>query len=210
MRLWDYTMNTNTRVHLLEKNAITFWPILVVWLNLSMQRVVQTTILEITLLLWYIFYIVFQKISNMIRLSLDGRALLCFHSFLLASLHRRRRKKKQTEREKRREVNWKKKERERRNETKRKRRGKDLRKGEGRRRERERERLCESEEKAGGREAHVCVSYESTQYVNSRWWPHQETCSPLCGAKSSFRPARCSCFVTRSLCFVHTHACARV
>lgn len=29
------------------------------------------------------------------------------------------------------------------------------------------------------REAHVCVSYESTQYVNSRWWPHQETCSPL-------------------------------
>lgn len=36
-----------------------------------------------------------------------------------------------------------------------------------------------NERKEEERGAHVCVSYESTQYVNSRWWPHQETCSPL-------------------------------
>lgn len=45
------------------------------------------------------------------------------------------------------------------------------------------------------REAHVCVSYESTQYVNSRWWPHQETCSPL---ESRVFVSRAPCIIIRA------------
>ena len=124
-----------------------------------------------------------------------------------------KKRKRQTERKRRRaeeEKIGREKERER-NETKeeKEKERKDLRKG-GKGMKKERERLCESGEKAGGREAHVCVSYESAQYVNSRWWPHQETCSPLSGAKSSFRPVRCSCFVTRSPRFVHTHTYTQI